>query len=89
MWRSIEAKLGQSALSLACCLLVFAVLTACAEQTGETGGEGPERVVAVGSQWYGHLPVWAGMERGIFDRHGFAVEWRFIGKSMDRCHRFG
>jgi ABC-type nitrate/sulfonate/bicarbonate transport system substrate-binding protein len=26
------------------------------------------------------------MERGIFAEHGFAVEWRFIGKSMDRLN---
>jgi ABC-type nitrate/sulfonate/bicarbonate transport system substrate-binding protein len=26
------------------------------------------------------------MERGIFERRGFAVEWRFIGKSMDRLN---
>jgi ABC-type nitrate/sulfonate/bicarbonate transport system substrate-binding protein len=44
------------------------------------------QVVAVGSQWYGHIPVWVGIERGIFERHGFAVEWRFIGKSMDRLN---
>ncbi|MEN8175713.1 MAG: ABC transporter substrate-binding protein [Pseudomonadota bacterium] len=47
---------------------------------------GPEPVVAVGSQWYGHIPVWAGIERGIFARQGFTVEWRFIGKSMDRLN---
>jgi len=44
------------------------------------------RVVAVGSQWYGHIPVWVGIEKGIFGRHGFSVEWRFIGKSMDRLN---
>ena len=37
---------------------------------------GLEPVVAVGSQWYGHVPVWAGIERGIFARQGFNVEWR-------------
>ncbi|MFQ5330230.1 MAG: ABC transporter substrate-binding protein [Thermodesulfobacteriota bacterium] len=43
-------------------------------------------VVAVGSQWYGHIPVWVGIERGIFKKHGFDVSWRFIGKSMDRLN---
>lgn len=52
----------------------------------ETRGAGPTEVVAVGSQWYGHLPLWAGIERGIFARSGFAVEWRVIGKSMDRLN---
>jgi ABC-type nitrate/sulfonate/bicarbonate transport system substrate-binding protein len=27
-----------------------------------------------------------GVERGVFKRHGFQVEWRFIGKSMDRLN---
>lgn len=45
-----------------------------------------DRVVAVGSQWYGHIPVWIGIERGIFKQHGFDVSWRFIGKSMDRLN---
>jgi len=43
-------------------------------------------VVAVGSQWYGHIPVWVGIERRIFESHGFDVTWRFIGKSMDRIN---
>lgn len=43
-------------------------------------------VVAVGSQWYGHIPVWVGIERGTFEKHGFEVSWRFIGKSMDRLN---
>jgi ABC-type nitrate/sulfonate/bicarbonate transport system substrate-binding protein len=43
-------------------------------------------VVAVGSQWYGHIPVWIGIERGIFKQYGFDVSWRFIGKSMDRLN---
>ncbi len=43
-------------------------------------------VVAVGSQWYGHIPVWVGIERGTFEKHGFEVRWRFIGKSMDRLN---
>jgi len=43
-------------------------------------------VVAVGSQWYGHIPVWVGIERGTFEKHGFEVSWTFIGKSMDRLN---
>ena len=30
-----------------------------------------EKAVAVGSQWYGHIPVWIGIEKGIFRQHGF------------------
>lgn len=49
-------------------------------------GEGLTPVVAVGSQWYGHIPVWVGIERGLFERQGFDVRWRSIGKSMDRLN---
>jgi len=48
--------------------------------------KGADAVVAVGSQWYGHIPVWIGMERGIFRKHGFEVSWRYIGKSIDRLN---
>ncbi len=48
--------------------------------------KGPPKVIAVGSQWYGHIPVWIGIEKGIFKKYGFDVEWRFIGKSMDRLN---
>jgi ABC-type nitrate/sulfonate/bicarbonate transport system substrate-binding protein len=67
-------------------LLAFLTLGSCSDRTPETAAEGLEPVVAVGSQWYGHAPVWAGIERGIFEQHGFAVQWRFIGKSMDRLN---
>jgi ABC-type nitrate/sulfonate/bicarbonate transport system substrate-binding protein len=62
-------------------------MTGC-DEGGPAGEKGSvtETVVAVGSQWYGHIPVWIGIERGIFEREGFAVEWRFIGKSMDRLN---
>ena len=49
-------------------------------------GGGKVSVVAVGSQWYGHIPVWIGIESGIFEQYGFQLEWRFIGKSMDRLN---
>ncbi|MGR8935368.1 MAG: ABC transporter substrate-binding protein [Gammaproteobacteria bacterium] len=64
---------------------IIALLSAC-EQAGDVTADGRGKVVAVGSQWYGHAPVWAGIERGIFEKYGFTVEWRFIGKSMDRLN---
>jgi ABC-type nitrate/sulfonate/bicarbonate transport system substrate-binding protein len=63
-------------------LLLLAV--GCGKEEKNTGGRVP--VVAVGSQWYGHIPVWVGMERGTFEKHGFEVSWHFIGKSMDRLN---
>jgi ABC-type nitrate/sulfonate/bicarbonate transport system substrate-binding protein len=66
---------------------VLFVLGGCGEgRTPPPGAGSLETVVAVGSQWYGHIPVWIGIERGIFQRHGFRVEWRTIGKSMDRLN---
>jgi ABC-type nitrate/sulfonate/bicarbonate transport system substrate-binding protein len=63
---------------------LLAMIVGC--QKKEETEEGKIPVVAVGSQWYGHIPVWAGMERGTFEKHGFQVSWRFIGKSMDRLN---
>ncbi|MGR9074466.1 MAG: hypothetical protein ACU833_15500, partial [Gammaproteobacteria bacterium] len=65
--------------------LGISILSGCGDEAAETE-KGRDKVVTVGSQWYGHAPVWAGIERGVFERHGFAVEWRFIGKSMDRLN---
>jgi ABC-type nitrate/sulfonate/bicarbonate transport system substrate-binding protein len=62
--------------------LVFLALLAFTA-TG-TGCTSDDTIIAVGSEWYGHAPVWVGIERGIFEKHGFKVEWRTIGKSMDR-----
>lgn len=56
---------------------------------GEDGGvdeSGRSRVVVVGSTWYGHIPVWVGIEKGMFERAGFAVNWRLVAKSMDRMN---
>jgi taurine transport system substrate-binding protein len=67
--------------------LVALSLIGCGNGDAPAEGEGgPTTVVAVGSQWYGHIPVWVGIERGIFERHGFDVRWRSIGKSMDRLN---
>ena len=63
------------------------LLVACSDQQAPSEqATGRQQVVAVGSQWYGHIPVWIGIERGIFKRHGFDVQWRAIGKSMDRLN---
>jgi taurine transport system substrate-binding protein len=80
-----KAVITRASLFLSVCLLLFSVtlLPGCRK---EPRGPALEKVVAVGSQWYGHIPVWAGIERGIFQEHGFDVEWRFIGKSMDRLN---
>ncbi len=67
-----------------CLALVFA--TGCSKESPPVEQPGPHKVIAVGSQWYGHIPVWIGIENGIFERHGFEVECRPIGKSMDRLN---
>ncbi|MGD8589399.1 MAG: ABC transporter substrate-binding protein [Chromatiales bacterium] len=71
--------LGAAALAL--------MLEACSDhQAPSEQAAGRQQVVAVGSQWYGHIPVWVGIEKGIFESQGFEVEWRAIGKSMDRLN---
>lgn len=67
--------------------LLALMLTGCDDLQDQAAQEvTAAKVVAVGSQWYGHIPVWVGIEKGIFKRAGFEVEWRFIGKSMDRLN---
>ncbi len=67
--------------------LVLLSLCSCGQQeAGSQAANGLTPVVAVGSQWYAHTPVWVGIERGIFERHGFRIQWRYIGKSMDRLN---
>ncbi len=83
---------GISAKSIALLALII-IFYGCSNGGGEgtkeeSAGEGKplHEVTAVGSQWYGHIPVWVGIERGIFKEAGFDVKWRFIGKSMDRLN---
>ncbi len=88
MQRSMGRCAVQAGALSAATLLLAAALTACdpGPEPGARKDNGRVHVVAVGSQWYGHVPVWAGIERGIFAAHGFDVEWRTIGKSMDRLN---
>ncbi len=70
-------------------LILIAVLVfsaGCSKDASTPEHVGPQKVVAVGSQWYGHIPVWVGIERGIFEKYGFEVEWKPIGKSVDRLN---
>lgn len=66
--------------------MVILVSGGCDKDRDQQTGSGLDPVVAVGSQWYGHIPVWIGIEQGFFKRHGFEVKWSFIGKSMDRLN---
>jgi len=61
-------------------LLLF--LAAC----GGEQKQGLQRVVYAGSAWYGHAPVWVGVRKGIFEKHGFLVEPRAFGPSSDRVN---
>ncbi|MHC4821190.1 MAG: ABC transporter substrate-binding protein [Planctomycetota bacterium] len=68
-------------------------LAACGDKPATTAGSGGgedqapakvETVVYAGSAWYGHAPVWVGIEKGIFEKHGFTVEKRAFGSSPNR-----
>ncbi|MCA8940162.1 MAG: ABC transporter substrate-binding protein [Planctomycetes bacterium] len=73
---------------LALASLVFG-LSACGGDK-ETKTESPIRENSVqvvkyaGSKWYGHAPVWVGIEKGIFKRAGFEVELVQGGSSAQR-----
>lgn len=71
-WMSLVVK------GVVLCLFALPISVGC------SGASEGENVIAVGSEWYGHTPVWVGIERGTFRKYGFNVEWRTIGKSMDR-----
>jgi ABC-type nitrate/sulfonate/bicarbonate transport system substrate-binding protein len=74
--------------SLSALLILFLIFLSfgCKKETPSVKKDAFHNIIAVGSQWYGHIPVWIGIEKGIFKKHGFDVEWRFIGKSMDRLN---
>ena len=75
--------------SLFTALLCFCLTLATVSCTGDKPDEAglrTHRIIAVGSQWYGHIPMWVGIEKGFFAQQGLTVEWRSIGKSMDRLN---
>ena len=43
-----------------------------------------ERVIYCESSWYGHAPVWVGIRKGIFEKHGFEVVPKAVGGSAKR-----
>ncbi len=61
--------------SLWCVVLAGACLSACG---------GGDTIVYAGSNWYGHAPTWVGIEKGIFEKHGFTVEQKAFGSSPNR-----
>lgn len=62
--------------------LLMAWLGACAPQ-GEKASD-YSSIVYGGSAWYGHAPVWAGIEKGFFDEAGLRVEVKTFTSSSDR-----
>lgn len=44
----------------------------------------PEKIVIVGSAWYGHAPAWVAIEKGYFEREGIEAEYKFVQSSTDR-----
>ena len=46
-------------------LIILFSFAGCKEKTNPPLTEQVHKVTAVGSQWYGHIPVWVGMENDI------------------------
>ncbi len=65
---------------------LFAVLVLCVLSVGCGGEKDDNTIVYAGSAWYGHAPVWVGIQKGIFEKHGFKVEERMFGSSSDRIN---
>ncbi|MCP5065316.1 MAG: ABC transporter substrate-binding protein [bacterium] len=65
---------------------LVAALFLCLFSFGCGDSESQETIVYAGSAWYGHAPVWVGIQKGIFEKHGFEVEERMFGSSSDRIN---
>lgn len=70
--------------SILMALTAMAVLTV-APGTVAAAGK-PEKVTVVygGSSWIGHYPVWVGIEKGIFQKHGMGVLFQNFYASSGR-----
>src|SRR4051794_12236084 len=49
-------------------------------------GQALPKVIYVGSTWYGHAPIWVGIDKGLFKNEGFDVEFRLVQGSVDRVN---
>lgn len=65
---------------------IAAVLLLCLLAPACGGDEESDTIIYAGSAWYGHAPVWVGIQKGIFAKHGFEVEERKFGSSADRIN---
>ncbi len=63
-----------------------ALLLVCFLCVGCGGEDEDAKIIYAGSSWYGHAPVWVGIQKGIFKKHGFSVEERKFGSSSDRIN---
>jgi len=79
MLKGLLLGLGRFA---ACCVVAMFSMAAL--------GQALPKVVYVGSTWYGHAPVWVGIEKGLFKNEGFDVEflhgdndWPSVMKALD------
>ena len=75
MLKGLLLGLGRFA---ACCVVAMFSMAAL--------GQALPKVVYVGSTWYGHAPVWVGIEKGLFKNEGFDVEFRLVQGSVDRVN---
>ena len=66
-------------------ILLYTLLLAC-DNSIESDNFIDEQISIAGSNWYGHTPVWIGIERGIFARNGFKVKWVYLSSSTDRIN---
>lgn len=64
-------------------MFYFLLLVGCDNAT-EADNIVDEQITIAGSNWYGHAPIWIGIERGIFARYGFKVKWLYLTSSMER-----
>ena len=69
--------------NLSLIILLLSLLSACDNKI-ESKNIIDDNIVIAGSDWYGHAPIWVGIEKGIFAKHHFKVKWIFLSSSLDR-----
>lgn len=66
--------------------ILFSALSAACDNNLDSENIIDDQITIAGSNWYGHAPVWIGIERGIFARHGFKVKWLYLSSSEARIN---
>lgn len=63
-------------------LTLLICISGCAQKQQQSNE--PVKLTVCGSAWYGHAPVWIGIDKEIFKKNGFDVTFTSVTSSTDR-----